>query len=264
MRHLKFEFSTLVEFSVPVCGHSFVLRCMPASDPAQRVEAKLALEPPAQVVWQRDAFGNMLAVGDIGADHSSFAYAVEGEAWVDDSVPRAQEPHTMYFYPGQLSVPSEEMLAFARSKGFGAGAAAGLDARELHGRCEELMRAVHEALEYAPGSTHVSTSAAQAFEQGRGVCQDFAQITAALLRHWGVAARYVGGLTLGEGATHAWVEANLQGVWHGFDPTRCRVCDDAYLALARGRDWADCPIERGVFLGAADQLQTVHMKVMEQ
>lgn len=264
MRHLEFEFSTLVEFSVPVCGHSFVLRCVPGCAAGQRVEARLDLEPLAQVVWQRDAFGNLLAVGDIAGNHTSFSYKVKGEAWVDTAQHQPEEPHAMYRYPGELSVPSAQMIAFAEEHGFARDAAAGLSVNEQHARCEELMRLVHETLEYAPGSTGVTTSAAQAFAQGSGVCQDYAQIMAAILRYWGIPARYVGGLTLGEGATHAWVEANLGGLWHGFDPTRCRACDDGYLPVARGRDWADCPMERGVFLGAADQLQTVHMKVMEQ
>ena len=264
MKHLSFEFTTKVDFSVPVCGHSFVLRCLPASDARQRVEAHLELNPPAKVVLQRDCFGNVLAVGDLQADHSSFSYAVSGQAWVDGNVALAQQPHAMYRYPGALTVPGDEMIAFAQRCGLEHDAAAALHADEQSARCGELSHAVHQVLEYAPGSTHVSTSAAQAFAQGSGVCQDYAHVMCALLRHWGLPARYVSGLTLGEGATHAWVEVNVDGVWHGFDPTRDRRCDDDYLAISRGRDWADCPIERGVFLGAADQLQTVYMKVMDQ
>lgn len=264
MKRLEFKFSTKVEFSNPVYGHSFVLRCVPASDARQRVEASLALDPPAQVFWQRDAFGNVLAAGDIQPDHSSFSYEVSGHAAVDGSVLLAQEPHAMYRYPGQLSIPSPEMLAFADAHGFAGGKAVELPGGEAVARVRELAHIVNEALEYTPGATHVSTSAATAFAQGSGVCQDYAQIMVSILRYWGVPARYASGLTLGEGATHAWVEANIDGAWHGFDPTRDRCVDDDYLVLARGRDWADCPIERGVFLGAADQLQTVFMKVMEQ
>ncbi len=264
MKHLKFTFSTKIEFSVPVCGHSFVLRCLPSSDARQKVEASLRTDPHAQLSWQADVFGNALAVGDIVADHNSFSYEVEGAAIIDASVALRELPHPMFSYPGQLTVPSAVMMAFAEGNGCARNAARALSPGELAAGCEALMYAVHDALEYMPGATRVSTSAADAFAQGSGVCQDHAHVMVALLRHWGVPARYVSGLTLGEGATHAWAEANLAGEWRGFDPTRNRICDDTYLAVARGRDWADCPIERGVFLGAADQLQTVFMKVMEQ
>ena len=45
---------------------------------------------------------------------------------------------------------------------------------------------------------------------------------------------------------------------------RCVAVDESYLKLCVGRDFSDCPIERGVFLGGGDQTQTVFMKVTEQ
>lgn len=71
------------------------------------------------------------------------------------------------------------------------------------------------------------------------------------------------GLTVGEGATHAWAEIYYEGAWYGFDPTRdCRT-DASYLRFATGRDAADCPVEQGTFYGLADQTQTVFMRVKE-
>ena len=84
-----------------------------------------------------------------------------------------------------------------------------------------------------------------------------------MLRRAGIPARYVSGLAIGEGATHAWVQARIQDAWHGYDPTRDLRIDESYLPLAIGRDWSDCPIERGSFWGAVDQMQTVFMTVRE-
>ena len=80
----------------------------------------------------------------------------------------------------------------------------------------------------------------------------------------GLSARYVNGLPEGEGASHAWCEVWLDGVWTGIDPTRGRWTDESYIRFGIGRDFADCPMERGVFLGGANQCQTVFMKVSQQ
>lgn len=96
-----------------------------------------------------------------------------------------------------------------------------------------------------------------------GACQDYAHVFIALARLAGWYARYCMGLTVGEGATHAWAEIYYEGAWHGFDPTRdCRT-DASYLRFATGRDAADCPVEQGTFYGLADQTQTVFMRVKE-
>jgi len=79
-----------------------------------------------------------------------------------------------------------------------------------------------------------------------------------LLRLAGVPARYVsgyiaparftGGDTLGEQASHAWLEAWLPGPgWVGFDPThRCRT-DQRHIGVAIGRDYGDVPPVRGAY-----------------
>ena len=95
------------------------------------------------------------------------------------------------------------------------------------------------------------------------MCQDYAHVFIALARLAGWHTRYCMGLTVGEGATHAWAEIYYEGAWHGFDPTRdCRT-DASYLRFATGRDAADCPVEQGTFYGLADQTQTVFMRVKE-
>ena len=66
------------------------------------------------------------------------------------------------------------------------------------------------------------------------MCQDYAHVFIALARLAGWHARYCMGLTVGEGATHAWAEIYYEGAWHGFDPTRdCRT-DASYLRFATG------------------------------
>ena len=103
----------------------------------------------------------------------------------------------------------------------------------------------------------------QALEGGGGVCQDYAHIFLALCRLMGIPARYVAGMMVGEGATHAWTEVWILGAWIGFDPTNNRLAGDHYIKLSHGRDFGDCTIDKGCFKGFAAQKQNIYVKVEE-
>ena len=262
MKRLSFEYTTTVDFSSPVTDHFFVLRCLPASGNGQRVDAWLALDPDVPFAEQADGFGNRLVVGSIAREHSSFSYRVSGTAEVDLDRREPCEAHPVFRYESPLARMSDGLARLLAESGVAAaGAREGAPSVE---ECRRLAGVVHGALRYEPGSTTVATTAAEAFAQGAGVCQDFAHVLVALLRAAGAPARYVSGLTVGEGATHAWAQAHVDGRWVGFDPTRGVDEDDGYVAIAVGRDWSDCPVERGTFLGSADQTQTVFMRVEEE
>lgn len=267
MREFTFRYETEVRFGIPVERHDFVLRCMPPSTLRQRVRCNVELDPDVPFDVQRDSFGNPLVVGRIEGPHELFRYEVSGTAFIDRDARDAADPHPLYRRPSPFALPSEEMVGFLASV---VADAADVSVRRGRGvspspsdTCRLLMDKVADALEYAPGSTTVQTTAAQAFAQRKGVCQDFTHILVALIRLSGVPARYVSGLTLGEGATHAWAEAWLDGRWVGFDATRRCLADDSYLTLATGRDWGDCPVERATFQGFTTQEQRVFAQMRE-
>ena len=129
----------------------------------------------------------------------------------------------MYRYPSAYTRPVPEIAVFA-------GKAEKL-CRKL-GKKQNLEKAVcvmgmlYEGFSYEPGSTDISTTAGEALKQGKGVCQDYAHIMTAVLRYMGIPARYVAGLMIGEGYTHAWVEVYTQDGWYGLDPTNNLHIDD--------------------------------------
>ena len=90
---------------------------------------------------------------------------------------------------------------------------------------------------------------------GVGVCQDYAHILISMCRLSGIPARYVAGMMVGEGASHAWTEVWLDGGWTGVDPTHNRPVDETYIKLAHGRDFGDGAIDKGCFIGSATQRQ---------
>jgi transglutaminase-like putative cysteine protease len=113
-------------------------------------------------------------------------------------------------------------------------------------RPADLCARASRSLTYEWGITNVRTSAAEAISGGRGVCQDFAHIMIAACRAAGVPARYVSGHLVGEGGSHAWVEALIPhqdhpGEWavEAWDPTHDRPAGDGYVTIAVGRDYAD-------------------------
>ena len=63
-------------------------------------------------------------------------------------------------------------------------------------RSHRLAAAVADAIAYAPGATDAHTTAAEALEQGRGVCQDLAHAMIAVAHAAGIPARYVTGYLL--------------------------------------------------------------------
>ena len=254
MKNLRFSYTCELSFSAPVTSHSFTLRITPHDDDAQTVAIEnCRVEPLDECTSQTDGWGNLLYVGSCAQPHDSFVYQVQGTARVDSAKGRGTDENLIYRYPSALTQPGPAIKRLY----------AGCTSEEANTfmRARALCSAVHGAMAYEPDSTDMNTTAEQAAATGRGVCQDYAHILAALLRLDGISARYVSGLMWGEGATHAWVEFFDGQTWWALDPTNDCEAGDYYIALARGRDASDCPIENGVFRGAASQQQRVNVSV---
>ncbi|HTL39846.1 MAG TPA: transglutaminase family protein [Pseudolysinimonas sp.] len=122
----------------------------------------------------------------------------------------------------------------------------------------QICRAIGDRIEYMPGVTGVHTTAAEAWEHRRGVCQDITHLAIGALRSVGIPARYVSGYlhpkpdaAVGEtvaGESHAWVEW-FCGDWRGFDPTNLIDIGDRHVTVGRGRDYNDVAPLRGVYAG---------------
>ncbi len=257
MLQLEFTYRTNIRFETPATEHYFTLRCLPRPSTTQHMlSSQLSLYPEGAWSLQRDGYGNLLQVGVCRAPHTSFSFAASGRAAVDLDRRRPESCHPSFRCPSPLTRGTPEMEAFLKENLPEKGS-------PLE-KADALMRAVYGHVTYEPGTTSISTTAAQAFAQRRGVCQDEAQILITLCRMAGIPARYACGFTVGEGATHAWVQIwNDDRMWYGLDPTRNQQVDETYLTLAVGRDYQDCPVDRGVLRGGGRQEQSVFMRVSE-
>lgn len=135
---------------------------------------------------------------------------------------------------------------------------------------QALCELVHAEVEYVTGSTHVHTSAADAWTKRQGVCQDLAHLCLGALRSVGVPARYVSGYLhphvdprpneTVSGESHAWIEW-WDGHWVGFDPTNQVQPDDRYVVVATGRDYGDVAPLGGIFSGGETSSMFVRVDV---
>ena len=201
-------------------------------------------------------FGSRRIYGCIDSPHTDFTIAVSGkvktgleifEEFCEDPLESA-----VFRVQSGLTQPGPAIRAFHDS----------LDlCGSAYDRAMAIRKAVHEAFSYQPGATSAHESGEDAFARKQGVCQDYAHVMLSLLRMEGIPARYVAGMLLGEGASHAWVEAQCGGYWYGFDPTNDLLVDDGYVRVSCGRDSADCAVIRGTFYGLAAQVQREQVTV---
>lgn len=256
METLEFSYSMKIAFSAPVIRHCFSLRCLPFDTPWQQIrELFIAVSPHNVLTETADGFGNRILTDRISEPHTEFSVYVTGQALVDLSARTAEPLNGIYKYPSQYTVCGEQLTALAA-------ACRPLCAEKTPTQiAETVMEALRAKFVYTSGATDIHTTAEQALEMGRGVCQDFAHIEIALCRALGVPARYVVGMQEGTGETHAWVEIYDGGIWRGIDPTNRKWTDDRYVTLSFGRDFADCGINRGLFIGGGTQTQTVEAAV---
>ena len=251
MKRINFYFSTKLTFDDYVHNHSFALRIIPpGSEIQQIISYSLNITPYVSVRQTVDAFGNNVTAGYLQNDHRFLDFELKGTADTDHSKHRT-DYLPCYLYHSKYTVPDENMTAFYREMIPGC-------TGTVRDKAEYICDVISETIEYEKGVTDTSTTAAQAFELKKGVCQDFSHILISFLRMEGIPARYIAGLAFCDGETHSWVEYWTGDHWEGIDPANnCPVNDD-YLVMSQGRDFRDCAIDRGVMFGKyTRQLQLV-------
>ena len=283
MKTLAIDYKMELGFTGAVTDHCFVLRCIPTARGCQTVTSRsLEVTPAVPLFTYRDTFGNFVYRGQCYAPHTAFAFHVNATVLVHSAEGSRESCPPFYKYNTPLTACTDEMRAFLAAVADGTPFSRAVSGRsferaEVRDFVRLLCAAVHARIAYTSGSTTVRTTAAEAFAAQKGVCQDYAHLFVSLAREAGIAARYVCGMSTGEGATHAWAEFFVpdsdrmpqdgqaaQGTWFGVDPTRDKFTDDSYVILAVGRDFTDCQVDRGVFCGSVGQTQTVLVKTTEQ
>ncbi|MGN1116017.1 MAG: transglutaminase domain-containing protein [Candidatus Ornithomonoglobus sp.] len=258
---LEFTYSMKQTYSLPIVNHHYALKCMPPDTQRQRVmSAQLELFPECSKSYKSDVFGNKTVYGCLREAHADFCACLSGVVETGFACNEHTESENTFFTDifrcqSAFTRPGSELTRLYK----------------LYGKCAKrldpytaalyLMRTVYHTMSYVPGTTDVTTTAEQALLKRRGVCQDYAHILIALCRMAGIPARYVVGMMIGEGASHAWVEVCCNGYWYGLDPTNNLLIDESYIKLSHGRDYADTIVSKGIFHGLAQQYQKISVIV---
>jgi transglutaminase-like putative cysteine protease len=182
--------------------------------------------------------------------------------WAEVRDPKLRDAFVEYLTPTDITTGGEEWLALARET------AASLSP---HDAALALSSTLHELMTYQPGTTGVHTTAAEAWTERQGVCQDYAHLLVSALRDLDIPARYVSGYLhptrnapIGEtkvGESHAWVEW-WAGDWVGHDPTNDIAAGERHVIVGRGRDYRDVPPFKGIVAGSASTELSVSVEIV--
>lgn len=261
---LEFSYTMKQTYSLPVVNHHYALKCMPPDTQRQRVmHSQLELAPSCPAHYKSDVFGNKIVYGCLRDAHVCFSACLSGVVETGLACDEHIEGRDSFFADifccqSALTRPGGELKRLYEKY---CHCTMRLDP---YSAALQLMRTVYHTMSYVPGTTTVSTTAEQALMKRRGVCQDYAHILIALCRMRGIPARYVVGMMIGEGASHAWVEVCCNGYWYGLDPTNNLLVDESYIKLSHGRDYADTIVSKGVFHNFTHQTQEIHVIVKPQ
>jgi transglutaminase-like putative cysteine protease len=265
MKRLRIEHATGFEYQGDVSASYNEARMLPGSTDSQFVlSSSLEIDPSTSVNQYVDYFGTRVAAFDVLSPHTELKITAKSlvevrprpiehvdVTWdkLAQEVPRSIETVEQLGQSARTR-PHPEVADIART----------IAAQHDHpGRAAHaIASAIGDGVEYMHGITGVHSTAGEAWEARKGVCQDIAHITLGALREVGIPARYVSGYLhpkeyadVGQavtGESHAWVEW-FAGDWQGFDPTNNIEIGDRHVLVGRGRDYNDVPPLRGVYAG---------------
>lgn len=261
---LAVRHETHYDYDTPLAYSAQRLHLWPVDFAAQRTLSWSVTAPGFdRALSYTDGFGNRVHMVTFGNVEGPVSIVAEGVVEVTDAAGVVKglacaAPEAVFLRQTKPTTATASLRNLADRQFAGCGVLDG-----LHG----LMAEIHARVAYEIGATHAHTTAAEAFADGRGVCQDHAHIFVAAARSAGVPARYVTGyLVTGQGASstaaHAWAEALVPDLgWVGFDPANAKCPTDSYVRVAAGLDAAGVAPVRGSRRGGNAERMRVEVRV---
>jgi transglutaminase-like putative cysteine protease len=261
---LSVRHETHYEYDTPLAYSAQRLHLWPADFATQRIiDWSIAAPGFDRALSYSDGFGNHVHMITFGNIEGPVSIVAEGVVEVEDRAGLVRglncpAPEAVFLRQTRPTTVTAALRNLAERQFTGRPVLAGLHA---------LMAEIHAKVAYELGATHAHTTAAEAFADGRGVCQDHAHIFIAAARAAGIPARYVTGyLVTGQGASstaaHAWAEALVPDLgWVGFDPANAKCPTDSYVRVAAGLDSSGVAPIRGSRRGGAAERMRVEVRV---
>jgi transglutaminase-like putative cysteine protease len=265
---LRIQHSTTYRYEPPATGVIQVIRKTPRSFDGQYVaEWQIFVSTDSRMQMHQDAFGNITHVLTLGTT-DELTISVEGLVETHDTngvVKGTDErfPPGFFLRATPLTGATPKMQMFALEL-------RGETDNDLLGFLHALMSQINDHMTFDIGATGTDTTAAGAFELGRGVSRDYAHIFIACARSAGVPARFISGHFLRPDDApqldggHAWAEAFVPGLgWVGFDPANCISPTDRHVRVAVGLDYLGAAPLRGTHYGGGEETRAVAITVLQ-
>ena len=214
-----------------------------------RAQAAIATIPPVPTTAYRDQFGNACrrCVAPAGLFSLRGDWTIESSDQPDPILPWLQETpiaqlpdEVLIYLLGSRYCETDKLSQFAWDM-FG-------QTPPGWSRVQAICDYVHNHIRFNYMNARVTRTAYEGWQEGTGVCRDFAHLAITLTRCMNIPTRYVNGYLgdIGVPVTGpmdfaAWMEVFLDGAWHTFDPrnNKPRI---GRLVVAYGRDAADVPL----------------------
>lgn len=237
------------------------------------ISSSLRVQPqPAHMNTRLDAFGNLLSYFEVREPHQLLEVTAISE--VDIVRPHDQFPPAAQDSLAEVGRKVSELVAADRveaARFLTASNRVPLDDqvrnyahssmvqdRPVLNCVRDLTKRIYNDFTFDSSATTVTSTIADLFEKGGGVCQDFAHLAVGCLRSAGLPARYMSGYLetfppagqpklIGADVSHAWAAVLIPGLgWVNCDPTNNQFADDRYVTTAWGRDYDDVTPVKGV------------------
>jgi transglutaminase-like putative cysteine protease len=285
MRRFTVRHATVYRYSesVGLGEHRWMFRPR-ASHDLRLIRSSLAIAPqPADLHWSHDAFDNSVAVATFSGQTTElrFESAVTLEH-IETITPEYRLEPAARTYPFAYSSQERADLARGLEQRFPAEkvrqwatgflASGGSGSSDTMSLLRSMTVGINQQFEYRRRGERGVQSPSDTLQRGHGTCRDFALLMIEGVRSLGMAARFVSGyvflpdadprLTIGRGATHAWLQVYLPGMgWVDFDPTNKIVGNRNLIRVAVAWDHAQVLPLWGTFIGRRSAFQGMEVAV---
>lgn len=265
MERLHFKYSMRLYYSEAVNPCHFTIKIIPKDTNRQKLsDINIQMDPRADYSHGDDGFENKKIIGSVRVPHDHYYLDVEG---IVDVAKSDFEEYALSHQIGMYRYPYGKAKAGDKIKEYYQKLSEEINKENVTDALDKalfIMKSLHRDFGYNTQVTDVNTTAEEAFCIGSGVCQDYTHVYITLMKLFSIPARYVAGLVIGEGESHAWAEVLIDDKWIGIDPTNDKLVNDEYIKLGNGRDAGDCKINLGIMYGGGNQRQEIDVKVWKE
>jgi len=280
MKRIRIQHSTTYDYSEPVTllPHKLMLRPRAGHD-IHLESSSLLIQPRNTIKWQRDIYGNSVAiatfhepgdqlavVSEVVVEHyeaEPLNFLVDEKAVTfpfhfDPSERVDLIPYQTLCFPGDSEAVRDWLQQFWRAG----------QLIETYVLLDRINKHIVQNFAYHMREEPGVQRPAETLRKRAGSCRDFSTLFIEACRYFGLAAQFVSGYLLcpatvqGHGSTHAWAEVYLPGAgWIGFDNTSGIVVGQDHIAVAVTRHPADAPPISGSWSGNVSQPPRMRVNV---